>query len=290
VPANSSTSDNLADIGFEQLDLTTRARNCLIRQRISKVGQLASLSASDILRWHSLGRKTLQELRELLGSLGLKLNGDPEPIGPVNLRLLQQLSVSPTISSSAPEPKPLNVINLGEAAPPSAQADNSTSHNLADIELEQLDLTTRARNCLIQERISKVGQLASLSASDILRWRNSGRKTLQELRELLGSLGLKLNGDPEPVGPVNLRLLQQQLSISQIISSSAPGPKPLNVLYLGKAAPQVQMRLVARLKLFSLSGRARNLIVQQRLVYLGELVQLKRTELFGLHPVPKTPS
>jgi hypothetical protein len=65
--------------------------------------------------------------------------------------------------------------------------------------------------------------------------------------------------------------------------SSKPGAG-----HLGKAAPQVQMRLVARLKLFSLSARARNLIVQQRLVYLGELVQLKRTELFGKNLGKKT--
>ena len=66
------------------------------------------------------------------------------------------------------------------------------SDDLADVALELFDFTTRTRNCLINESISTVGQLAVLTASDVMRWQNAGRKTLRELRELLGLLGLQV--------------------------------------------------------------------------------------------------
>jgi DNA-directed RNA polymerase subunit alpha len=67
---------------------------------------------------------------------------------------------------------------------------------LANVALDQVDLSTRARNCLINENISTIGQLAELSLWEIMRWPNAGKKTLLEFQELLGRLGLKLSDDP----------------------------------------------------------------------------------------------
>ena len=60
--------------------------------------------------------------------------------------------------------------------------------DLTNVPLDQVDLTTRARNCLVSQKISTVGQLADLSSLQIMRWRNAGRKTLRELQDVLGRL------------------------------------------------------------------------------------------------------
>ena len=142
------------------------------------------------------------------------------------------------------------------------------------VDLDRFDLTTRTRNCLVNERVSNLAQLKSLSATDILGWRNAGRKTLREIQELLGSLGLKLTGDLEPTGSLNIKRLQELSTSPTELAAS-----PANALRLTDAAPEIQRRLVTRLKPFSLSTRARNILTISDITFLGELVQLSYSRL-----------
>lgn len=64
--------------------------------------------------------------------------------------------------------------------------------------LDQLDLSTRTANCLRNARVKTIGQLVALRRADVMKWQNAGKKTLSEIRVLLGSLGLKLVDD---IGP-----------------------------------------------------------------------------------------
>ena len=73
--------------------------------------------------------------------------------------------------------------------------DQSLSLDVTTVDLGRLDLSTRTRNCMIQANIETAGELAALTQDDILKIPNAGRKTLKEVREVLGSLGLKLQGD-----------------------------------------------------------------------------------------------
>jgi DNA-directed RNA polymerase alpha subunit len=148
--------------------------------------------------------------------------------------------------------------------------------NIADIELKQFDLSVRARNCLHNAEVKLVGELTALSASDILRWLNAGKKTLREIRELLGSIGLKLKGDPEPAGPINQKLLHQLA----VPPPPPPSDKP-KLINLNEAGRDVQRRLMATLSSFSMSARARNVIYREKLRCLAELVQLDFGELMA---------
>lgn len=154
-------------------------------------------------------------------------------------------------------------------------------HNaLADIELSEFDLTTRTRNCLINEEIHKIGQLTSFTAEEILRWRNVGQRTLGELRELLGSLGLKLNLDHVPFGVLDPKLVEKLTTPKNVSAVTKAQPK---VILFNDVEPLLQRRLVTRLKYFSLSARAKNVIIQQRLIYLADLVALKPHDLLGFN-------
>jgi len=81
------------------------------------------------------------------------------------------------------------------------------------LRLDQFDLSTRTANCMHVEGVSTLGELTEKTAKDILGWRNAGNKTLQEIRYLLGRVGLKLSDDRFPVGAVDQKLLSE-LSIS----------------------------------------------------------------------------
>jgi DNA-directed RNA polymerase alpha subunit len=137
---------------------------------------------------------------------------------------------------------------------------------LGNIPLDQVDLTTRARNCLINENISTVGQLADLTSTRIMRWRNAGQKTLRELRDVLGRFGLKLSDDPSRPPPADPQLLAELF---------LPPPKnEATPIFLKTADGDVQRVLLTRIKDLPFSTRAHNVLAEKGITFVGELVQL----------------
>jgi DNA-directed RNA polymerase subunit alpha len=63
------------------------------------------------------------------------------------------------------------------------------SANLLDAPIEELDLPMRAYNSLKRNNITKVGQLLALDDEELLRMRNFGRKSLDEMKERLALRG-----------------------------------------------------------------------------------------------------
>jgi DNA-directed RNA polymerase subunit alpha len=73
----------------------------------------------------------------------------------------------------------------GEAEPASA----ALSGNLLEAPIEELDLPMRAYNSLKRNNITKIGQLLALDDDELLRMRNFGKKSLDEMRERLALRG-----------------------------------------------------------------------------------------------------
>ncbi len=69
--------------------------------------------------------------------------------------------------------------------------------NMLDMPIEELDLPMRAYNSLKRNNIVKVGQLLQLKDDDLLRMRNFGKKSLDEMKERLLMRGFILP-DSEP--------------------------------------------------------------------------------------------
>jgi len=61
--------------------------------------------------------------------------------------------------------------------------------NILDMPIEELDLPMRAYNSLKRNNIVKVGQLLHLQDEDLLRMRNFGKKSLDEMKERLRMRG-----------------------------------------------------------------------------------------------------
>jgi DNA-directed RNA polymerase subunit alpha len=61
--------------------------------------------------------------------------------------------------------------------------------NLLDAPIEELDLPMRAYNSLKRNNITKIGQLMALDDDELLRMRNFGKKSLDEMKERLALRG-----------------------------------------------------------------------------------------------------
>ncbi len=66
-------------------------------------------------------------------------------------------------------------------------------NNVLETKIEELDLTVRSFNCLKKAGIEEVGQLARLGMNDLLKIKNLGRKSLDEILEKMKELGFDLN-------------------------------------------------------------------------------------------------
>lgn len=80
---NGSESTGIADsedVKIEELDLTVRSYNCLKKANIETVGQLAKMSAGDLMKIKNLGKKSFDEILEKMLELGYDLtqNGSIE--------------------------------------------------------------------------------------------------------------------------------------------------------------------------------------------------------------------
>ncbi|HQH73776.1 MAG TPA: DNA-directed RNA polymerase subunit alpha [bacterium] len=62
--------------------------------------------------------------------------------------------------------------------------------------VEELELSVRAYNCLKSANIKTIGELVSKTESEMLKYRNFGKKSLNEIKEVLTKYGLYLGMDP----------------------------------------------------------------------------------------------
>jgi DNA-directed RNA polymerase subunit alpha len=56
--------------------------------------------------------------------------------------------------------------------------------------VEELELSVRSYNCLKNANIQTIGDLVQRTEAEMLRTKNFGRKSLNEIKEILSSLGL----------------------------------------------------------------------------------------------------
>jgi DNA-directed RNA polymerase subunit alpha len=61
--------------------------------------------------------------------------------------------------------------------------------------VDELELSVRSANCLKNAEINKIYQLVSKSESEMLKTKNFGRKSLNEIKEVLNEMGLSLGMD-----------------------------------------------------------------------------------------------
>jgi len=67
--------------------------------------------------------------------------------------------------------------------------------NLLKMRVDELELSVRSSNCLRAANIQTLEELVTKTESEMLKYRNFGRKSLSELQQVLEDLGLHFGMD-----------------------------------------------------------------------------------------------
>jgi len=103
---------------------------------------------------------------------------------------------------------------VGMAAPvahdPSSSDTNQLNRYLLK-KVDELELSVRSANCLKNDNIIYIGDLVGKTEAEMLRTPNFGRKSLNEIKEVLSSMGLRLGMDIPGWPPENIEDMAKKL-------------------------------------------------------------------------------
>ncbi len=149
------------DIAITEFELSVRARNCLKKMNIRSLGDLLKISETELLAYKNFGETSLNEIKAMLTSKGLRLG---------------QLAEAPRVAVR-PDPRQLGVAGNPEVL----------SRPVAELEL-----SVRSRKCLQRLNIASIGELCSRTEQELLATRNFGQTSLNEIKRRLTELNLRL--------------------------------------------------------------------------------------------------
>ena len=91
----------------------------------------------------------------------------------------------------------VDLSDKGSSTEVMVEKDDKSKEKILDMTIEELDLSVRSFNCLKRAGINTVGDIISKSEEDMMKVRNLGRKSLEEVIWKMASLGLSLRKDDE---------------------------------------------------------------------------------------------
>lgn len=101
---------------------------------------------------------------------------------------------------------------IGVAAQQSqAESDANQLNRYLLKKVDELELSVRSANCLKNDNIIYIGDLVQKTEAEMLRTPNFGRKSLNEIKEVLSSMGLRLGMDIPGWPPENIEEMAKKL-------------------------------------------------------------------------------
>ncbi|MBA3896618.1 MAG: DNA-directed RNA polymerase subunit alpha [Sphingomonadaceae bacterium] len=102
---------------------------------------------------------------------------------------------------------------IGMAAPSHtpSEADTNQLNRYLLKKVDELELSVRSANCLKNDNIIYIGDLVGKTEAEMLRTPNFGRKSLNEIKEVLSSMGLRLGMDIPGWPPENIEDMAKKL-------------------------------------------------------------------------------
>jgi DNA-directed RNA polymerase, alpha subunit len=88
-----------------------------------------------------------------------------------------------------------NLTEVAIAADVMKEAEKTSDDRILERTIEELDLSVRSYNCLKRAGINTVFDLTEKSEPEMMKVRNLGRKSLEEVKVKLADLGLGLKND-----------------------------------------------------------------------------------------------
>jgi DNA-directed RNA polymerase subunit alpha len=159
----------LLEIPVTDFELSVRSRNCLRKMNIRTLGDLTRTTEVALLASKNFGETSLAEIKEMMASkgvrLGMALEGGDRGAVAHDHRVEQPQEVPPEMQALLNKP------------------------------ISELSLSVRARKCMSKLNIQVVGDLANRTGDELLECKNFGVTSLNEVRDKLSTLGLKLRND-----------------------------------------------------------------------------------------------
>ena len=112
-----------------------------------------------------------------------------EAVAKATDNLISQLKLFRTVDGTAESSSETEVEEIPQTAG-NSQAQDDENAKILDMTIEDLDLSVRSFNCLKRASINVVGDLVVKTEEEMMKVRNLGRKSLDEVRKKLEDLGL----------------------------------------------------------------------------------------------------
>ncbi|MEK6262620.1 MAG: DNA-directed RNA polymerase subunit alpha C-terminal domain-containing protein [Planctomycetota bacterium] len=153
-------------------ELSVRSRNCLASMNIITLADLVKVTEAELLEGKNFGETSLVEIRELMAAHGLQIGQELQPPGNKDATW----GVTPGIGLISPDLSPQEQAMLARS-------------------VSDLNLSVRARKCMARLGITSLSELVTRTPDELLATKNFGVTSLNEIRQQLGELNLKLRND-----------------------------------------------------------------------------------------------
>lgn len=145
---------------ISDFELSVRSRNCLRKMNIKTVGDLLNITEAELLSYKNFGETSLREIKVILDSKSLYLG-------------------------MALEEKQLGLPEIPDQGP-------TEDESLMGKPVDELQLSVRARKCLLKLNIRTLGDLVRKTDAELLGCKNFGVTSLNEIKKAIGNLGFSL--------------------------------------------------------------------------------------------------
>ncbi len=157
--------DAVLNIPITDFELSVRSRNCLKKMNLKTIGDLLRASEPELLSYKNFGETSLNEIKSLLASKGLRLGQNAE-------------DGKGGVAAAAPRR-------------PAAAAGN-VAPEIIGKSVADLELSVRSRKALQRLNINSLGELASRTEDELLGCKNFGHTSLNEIKQQLATFGMSL--------------------------------------------------------------------------------------------------
>ncbi len=154
--------NKVLEIPVTDFELSVRSRNCLERMNVKTLGDLTRITESQLLEYKNFGETSLNEIKNMMASKGLRLGQALEKEAP-------RLEVVPVRTS-------------GEKG----------DEELDGKPIDDLGLSVRSRKCMQRLGITTVEELCRRTEDSLLTCKNFGQTSLFEVKKKLADLGMGL--------------------------------------------------------------------------------------------------
>lgn len=161
--------NQILETPITDFELSVRSRNCLKKMNIRTLGDLVRISENELLSYKNFGETSLREIRQIMELKGLKLGAG-----------------TGSLEGRAPEDTEQEI-----------EDDEQQNDDLLSKSISELELSVRSKKALENLGVLTVGQLVAKTEDELLKCKNFGVTSLNEIKEALTAVDLELYSEGE---------------------------------------------------------------------------------------------